>query len=350
MNDFNNLDLTVIKSNTAIKTALEKLPVSMSGLNIRSINVLNKLGIDNLYDAIIEIKTGYKSSKGVGKKSIEESIDVIDEILSKLSSLDIKPDTPIDFDFRLLLFGGLGFDLKTREDLESFPVSMLGFSNRVQNSLVKNGITNVYESIIEIKTGFSSTKEGLGKKSINESVQIIDKLLANLKNIDPDSIEDVIDSRIVYFKDAHGEFLSVFSQIIDLYFDKVVKKHKQRNHDILIKRFNLDNKGQYTLEDIGTYYSLTRERVRQIENKILLDLEKLLLGESIYSEWRLDKKVHIKFLALKNILHSKEIILLNSEVEELFSQNISGQYNSLYTIINGALWYSTSLNEYKLTI
>lgn len=43
----------------------------------------------------------------------------------------------------------------------------------------------------------------------------------------------------------------------------------EREHDIIVKRYGLTGKDKVTLEEIGTAYSVTRERVRQVENSSL---------------------------------------------------------------------------------
>jgi DNA-directed RNA polymerase delta subunit len=74
----------------------------------------------------------------------------------------------------------------------------------------------------------------------------------------------------------------------------LISKLKPRTKDIIIKRFGLKGDKKQTLEEIGQYHGITRERVRQIESVALSDLKqeeriKLLkpcedLLESIISE------------------------------------------------------------------
>lgn len=47
----------------------------------------------------------------------------------------------------------------------------------------------------------------------------------------------------------------------------------ERSRDIIIKRFNLDDKGEETLEEIGKEYEITRERIRQIESEAIFKLK-----------------------------------------------------------------------------
>ena len=68
-------------------------------------------------------------------------------------------------------------------------------------------------------------------------------------------------------------------EIINAVFDTI----SPREADVLKMRFGIDRPKAMTLEEVGTYYGLTRERVRQIENKALFKLRnplraKLLKG------------------------------------------------------------------------
>jgi RNA polymerase sigma factor len=49
---------------------------------------------------------------------------------------------------------------------------------------------------------------------------------------------------------------------------------KHRDRDIIIARFGLDGSNGKTLAEIGDKYGLTREAVRQIENRVLEKLRR----------------------------------------------------------------------------
>jgi len=52
----------------------------------------------------------------------------------------------------------------------------------------------------------------------------------------------------------------------------------ERGWDILRRRYGLEGSKTYTLEDLGLYYDLTRERIRQIESKAEKRLRNAILG------------------------------------------------------------------------
>lgn len=57
-----------------------------------------------------------------------------------------------------------------------------------------------------------------------------------------------------------------------LVFD-MLKNLSERQRNVVIKRYNLDNKGIQTLDKIGKEYKITRERVRQIETESINKLK-----------------------------------------------------------------------------
>lgn len=50
---------------------------------------------------------------------------------------------------------------------------------------------------------------------------------------------------------------------------QVLDKLPEREKNILIMRFNLNGEGEMTLQEVGEFFHITRERVRQIESKTL---------------------------------------------------------------------------------
>ena len=79
---------------------------------------------------------------------------------------------------------------------------------------------------------------------------------------------------------------------------------KEKEKDVIIKRFGLDNSSKKTLEAIGQEYSITRERVRQIENVALNKLRRVLPNTNLSI---------INHVA-KDILHTHGGILLEDHL------------------------------------
>ena len=51
--------------------------------------------------------------------------------------------------------------------------------------------------------------------------------------------------------------------------EEVLQSLSDREANVLKMRFGIDQKSEYTLEEIGLNFDVTRERIRQIEAKAL---------------------------------------------------------------------------------
>lgn len=66
---------------------------------------------------------------------------------------------------------------------------------------------------------------------------------------------------------------------------KMLEKLSPKEKDVLIKRYGLDNNGERkTLDEVGKEYEVSRERIRQIENRALAKLKKMCKNETKFNE------------------------------------------------------------------
>ena len=56
--------------------------------------------------------------------------------------------------------------------------------------------------------------------------------------------------------------------------EELLKTLPPRDAEIIRMYFGIGKSHRYTLDEIGAYFNLTRERVRQIKNKAMLQLRK----------------------------------------------------------------------------
>ena len=65
----------------------------------------------------------------------------------------------------------------------------------------------------------------------------------------------------------------------------MLEELSQKERDVLILRFGLNNDGQKkTLDEIGTIYGVSRERIRQIENRAISKLKKLCKNPLLFDQ------------------------------------------------------------------
>ena len=148
------------------------------------------------------------------------------------------------------------------------PVRVLEQSNKINKTI--NSLTNANGDKPEMedvakKTGLSVKKVNKVMKATSTSIIYLDAVSANSqegKNSFVDYIPDegLPTDTLLSNVSMHNKVQEALSNLSD------------REEDILRMRFGIGYDDSYTLDEIGSRYSLTRERIRQIERRALKKL------------------------------------------------------------------------------
>ena len=121
---------------------------------------------------------------------------------------------------------------------------------------------------VAYKVGLSEAKLTSILKSAQSTISI--ETPANQKE-DSTKIADYIVDENTIAPDNRVSQENLFEDI-----QKMLKQLSPKERDILILRYGLDNNGEKkTLDEIGSHYGVSRERIRQIENRAISKLKKL---------------------------------------------------------------------------
>ena len=162
-----------------------------------------------------------------------------------------------------------------------FPMHMIEKMNKINKLEKENSIKLVYtEEDICSKVGISINEYHLIKyySSYYKNIVSLNKLVndASVEN-DSQLLDFVSENNSIY---EETELFSDTSNVEDEVLKKSLKKEitlilqtlTPREEKILRLRYGLDDDNPRTLEEIGNIFNLTRERIRQIENKALRKL------------------------------------------------------------------------------
>ena len=120
----------------------------------------------------------------------------------------------------------------------------------------------------------------LPKENAKLLKRIIETSLINGANLDAEEVSDLSG----YFEDTHegSDPEAVVGGREDVLFvQSRLSMIPKRDADVLRYRYGLDEFPVMTLEEIGKVFSLTRERVRQIETKAINRLRELIPSENV---------------------------------------------------------------------
>lgn len=123
----------------------------------------------------------------------------------------------------------------------------------------------------------------MGKKWTEQDVLKIMEIMRQLDcisiNTEVKSSDNEVAGEIGDFVIDHKPGPQELAEQTDLhrFIMEAISKLPPRQQAVIKLRYGLENGSPMTLEEIGKYYSVTRERIRQIEKKALSKLRWLLL-------------------------------------------------------------------------
>lgn len=160
-------------------------------------------------------------------------------------------------------------------------VETLNRYNKVHRQLVQKLTEEPTVEQIAIEMGFL-TKDWHKKRNAKTQYENANQKILQLKQIsnDPISLESTVgddeDTQYVDFiKDTKAETPDKSverSELSDL-IDKLLDNLTDREKEIISLRYGLKNQMPRTLEEVGKKFTVTRERIRQIESKALSKLK-----------------------------------------------------------------------------
>jgi RNA polymerase primary sigma factor len=110
-----------------------------------------------------------------------------------------------------------------------------------------------------------------------EKVEHIMKIKQDISSLDASVRDDEEDSVLGDFiedEDAKTPTESASEQLLKEQVRQILSSLTEREQKILKLRFGLEDGKSHTLEEVGQEFSVTRERIRQIEAKALAKLRK----------------------------------------------------------------------------
>jgi RNA polymerase primary sigma factor len=110
----------------------------------------------------------------------------------------------------------------------------------------------------------------LPHSKIKEIIKLSQETTSLDTTIDEENVTKLSD--LIQADSSHGPFEKVFSTALQDTVKKVLNRLTDREMKIIKLRFGLDGQGPFTLEQTGKMLGITRERVRQIQEKAIAKL------------------------------------------------------------------------------
>lgn len=302
---------------------------SIDRLNLptRLYNTLMNYGVDTVGKLCDSSQKVLYNMRNLGHKSVNYLMEIKKhlETKSKLPQINNgEPSTPAVVEPTLLIESNIPCYVLNGVVLDgSESITLLELPTRIENALILGGINTIkmlYESypdeLIDLRN--------LGNKSI--------EVINGVKNtITRTSQRKIIENEAVQEKIVQKQEAQIPNEmLIDLLINHC---ENQRTIEILKKRYGLITGDRETLEEIGNSLNVTRERIRQIQQKAIKKLMHPMIKE---------KRQIIELI--ERLLWENDGIISEEEADQLMPnifKNIPYDGSSLLDLLTDIGWIQT---------
>ncbi len=240
---------------------ISKIRNTVSNRLMNKLKILGILTVGEIYSLSV---AEFQRQKSVGIKTVSEFIEL-------KAILNTDPDSLVTSS---PVRGSLKFEMPLEIPNISIDVLTDSIGNKLRKILQELHCQTIHD-VVQISLEQLASQKAVGQKTIEEFSDLLN-LIYNM----PDAIKEEINkySPKILPKILKDDFFENVEELLHGYFRE---KTNGKDRDVLAKRHGLLGNSRYTLEKLGLFYNVTRERVRQIEKRQFTKMRKLLHGEVI---------------------------------------------------------------------
>jgi len=199
------------------------------------------------------------------------------------------------------------------ENILKLPISVLTISPRIQGFLLKQNIKNIQDLVIAQKTGFENL-HFIGEKSAKQIDESLQGFLHKSKEFSKEKLEELIDPRPSLLT-IDDEIKPNLVTLITPFSKKLLTNlQKEREYEVIRRRYGLEGSDSYTLQEVGDYYGFTRENARQIEARGIQNIKRALYQNPDSFKWQIPDNLTQEAVTLCEIIRAGEEIQTENEI------------------------------------
>jgi len=314
-------------SNSILSTPIEALPLST-----RSYNSLKRRGIYFVGQILNLGEEGVLQLHKVGPKQLDEIFHSVAQYLGvsreELTGLELSGDISSE-------------EVVSSSQILELPISVLRLSGRPSGALALAGICTIGD-LLQARSIDLRRIRGLGRKSVNEIEIALSQFLDASGPLSFESLDSSTVEEPEYLEDprpflVNTELHSIPNLVrLIVPFSKALLKSLKydREFEIVRRLYGLEDSDIYTLQEIGYYYDIKRQRVHQLKSKAIGKIRKTLMDSAESQLWRVPDNLRTEARDLYDLLRSAEKVQTEQEiirvVEDRYSVTLlAGEENEL---------------------
>lgn len=227
------------------------------------------------------------------------------------------------------------------QPIQELSVSQLHLNKKICNLLIESGIATIGQ-LLNVNIQELQSIEEINCKSLEQIKKLKYALEASLDSAGEIDWLKYLEIQEIILIPNWYESGSSPSQIIEI-FTRVIKeiikeesKDWERSWTIIQRRFSLENTDKLSLEDLGNIFDLTRERVRQIEAKMLVALKSVLVDKDFSGKrYRIHPEILLTLDGFISIAVSQaHKAVLESELISQIEQSFDLEFDEFRQVFN----------------
>jgi len=313
-----------------IAPAYDEIHIKSWNLSARTFNMLMRHNINMTVGDILRADKTFAEIPNLGIQSYAE----LDEKVAKLlrgfeDDVDDKARDLIDSE-KIPTSNITTSPAHLPGPVQAMSLNQLHFPIRTYNALTREGITTIGE-LFNLTHGDLHKVSGLGKKAVLDVRQCLIDLTNSIAEDEVNWIRFCQTQKIQLIPSSYTENTTateIINRLPEIIKEILLSEFDERTWIIIQRRFGIEGAEKLSLEELGEAFGLTRERIRQIEEKALYILRETIVdGTYAGKRYRLYPEVQFTLQDLCSILPLTENQLITettifSRVNERF--NITG--------------------------
>lgn len=209
-------------------------------------------------------------------------------------------------------------NIEPNKDKLSLPIEFLELDVRTYNILKRGNVSTLSDIVNLGENGLAQIYQ-LGEKKVPYVVDKINEFLSQTQGVTLAELQAKTQKPFLY-EASSPEKPNLVKELVP-FVKALIKNLKfQNDYEILNRRYGLENNKNYTLQEVGDYFGISRERVRQIEARAEEKIQQTLTGLFDTSNWQMPQNIINEANELFSLLRNYDVLITEDEALK-FMQN-----------------------------
>lgn len=309
------------------------LPIEVLDLDLRTSRTLRRGNVSTLSDIINFGESGLAQIYQLGIKKVPYVLDKLNDFLTRTEGktlAELQNEISQESHKPLLI--------ETNTDILSLPIEVLDLDLRTQRTLNRGNVSTLFDIVNLGENGLAQIYQ-LGIKRVPDVVSKLNDFLTRTKGKTLAELQPKTQKPFLY-EATTSEKPNLIQELVP-FIKALVKELKfQNDYEILKRRYGLENSKNYTLQEVGDYFGISRERVRQIEARAKEIIKQTLTATFSTAKWEIPHTIIEEANFLFSLLQNYDVLITEDEALKIM-QNRYG--NSVTKSEMGSIRFLMSL-------